>query len=272
MPSTSAALHPRLIQLDNAVDLPHENAQDGRYVGFIGKRRNVGKQLSFADLTLPSGQVVQLCSKAEVDADAHERFRQVAAHCPVLVCADLDAANEQDPNAKPTLNTRDIQTLNRFPKDVIVTPETIFPQTKRHLQIRFQPELQARLRFRSWLKSVLNKGLLDKGFTDVETPTLFKSTPEGAREFLVPTRQKGTAYALTQSPQQYKQVLIASGIGRYMQWARCYRDEDSRADRQPEFSQVRIYLDFVLGMADSVSLIWNGLLQIPPKFARILTI
>lgn len=124
-----------------------------------------------------------------------------------------------------------------MPKELIVTPETVFPQTKRHLQIRFHPEIQARLEFRSWLKNVLHQGLMEKGFTDIETPTLFKSTPEGAREFLVPTRQRGTAYALTQSPQQYKQVLMASGIARYMQWARCYRDEDSRADRQPEFSQ-----------------------------------
>ena len=222
--------------------MPPENTQAEEYVGFIGKRRNVGKHLSFADLTLRSGQVVQLCSKAEVDADTHEKFRQVPAHSPVVVRADPDAPDSADQgrNAKPTLNTRDIQTLNDFPKDVIVTPETIFPQTKRHLQIRFHPELRARLRFRSWLKGVLNQGLLDKGFTDIETPTLFKSTPEGAREFLVPTRQKGTAYALTQSPQQYKQMLIASGIDRYMQWARCYRDEDCRADRQPEFSQVRL--------------------------------
>lgn len=221
--------------------MPLENGRDGRYYGFIGKRRNVGKQLSFADLTLPSGQVIQLCSRSDTDADLHASFRQVPAHCPVLVHADLEpsstTATDGTP-AKPTVNLKDVQILNTFPKNIIVTPETVFPPTKRHLQIRFHNEVQARLRFRSWLKSVLSQGLLEKGFTDIETPTLFKSTPEGAREFLVPTRQKGTAYALTQSPQQYKQVLVASGVGRYMQWARCYRDEDSRADRQPEFSQL----------------------------------
>jgi aspartyl-tRNA synthetase len=145
---------------------------------------------------------------------------------------------ERESVDKKTIYLESIRALNSVPKEMIVTPDVVFPHTKRHLQIRFHPELQARLEFRSWLKNELNRGLLEKNFTDIETPTLFKSTPEGAREFLVPTRQRGKAYALTQSPQQYKQALMASGITRYMQWARCYRDEDSRADRQPEFTQL----------------------------------
>ncbi|KAI6784664.1 Aspartate--tRNA ligase-like protein [Emericellopsis cladophorae] len=235
-PEKKAQLMDAWSQYRERVQLPLENGANGRYVGSIGKRRKISKHLSFADLTLPSGQVYQLCAKHEHDAEAHNKFKNVLAHAPVLVTGDLETASER--GAKPTIHLRDIQTLNDAPSNLVVTPETVFPPAKRHLQMKFHPEIQARLRFRSWLKGVLNNELMNKGFTEVETPTLFKSTPEGAREFLVPTRQKGLAYALTQSPQQYKQILVASGIGRYMQWARCYRDEDSRADRQPEFSQL----------------------------------
>lgn len=217
----------------------------------MGKKRTVSKHLSFADLTTPNGETIQICSNGEIDAESHAAFRQVPAFSPVIIQSRQPNPDEEtrDASSKTTIYLDTIQSLNSVPKDLIVTPEVVFPQTKRHLQIRFHPELQARLEFRSWLKNTLNKGLIDKGFTDVETPTLFKSTSEGAREFLVPTRQRGTAYALSQSPQQYKQVLIASGISRYMQWARCYRDEDLRADRQPEFSQ----LDMEWGFADAAT-------------------
>ncbi|KAH7313657.1 tRNA synthetases class II-domain-containing protein [Stachybotrys elegans] len=224
-----------------------EPASEGRrkLVGFLGKRRTVSKNLSFADLVTPSGARFQVCANGELHHEAHRLFRQTPAHTPVCVEVNFDSVDAQQPAetaasdaSRPTVYLEDIRHLNSFPQDVIVTPFVQFPPAKRHLQIRFHPELKARLEFRSWLKGVLNQGLLEKGFTDVETPTLFKSTPEGAREFLVPTRQRGTAYALSQSPQQYKQVLMAGGITRYMQWARCYRDEDSRADRQPEFSQL----------------------------------
>ncbi len=115
---------------------------------------------------------------------------------------------------------------------------TVLPPELRHLQFRTDSELRRRIRLRSRIAGKIRGHMLIRDFDEVETPLLFKSTPEGAREFIVPTRKKGMAYALPQSPQQYKQVLMASGISKYFQFARCFRDEDLRADRQPEFTQV----------------------------------
>ena len=116
---------------------------------------------------------------------------------------------------------------------------TVFPPKQRHLQLRQGVALREALDFRAKVAALCRDELgQNNGFTEVETPLLFKSTPEGAQEFIVPTRQKGLAYALPQSPQQFKQILMASGISRYYQIAKCFRDEDLRADRQPEFTQV----------------------------------
>eukprot|EP00941_MAST-03F_sp_MAST-3F-sp1_P005864 g5864.t1 len=128
----------------------------------------------------------------------------------------------------------------------------------RYAQLRTS-ELQRNLEVRSSVSLAIRNFLHSKKFTEIETPTLFKSTPEGAREFLVPTRNPGKFYALTQSPQQYKQLLIAGGIDRYFQLARCYRDESGRADRQPEFTQIDLEMAFV-DENDVMNLV-EGLLQ-----------
>ena len=135
-----------------------------------------------------------------------------------------------------------IKSLNGFPIDTIAQADTTFPPEQRHLQLRTDSTLRDAIRMRSRAQLECHKLLHTLRFDEIDTPILFKSTPEGAREFLVPTRQPGLAYALPQSPQQFKQILMASGISRYFQFARCFRDEDSRADRQPEFSQVSAYI------------------------------
>eukprot|EP00474_Spongospora_subterranea_P003043 CRZ03501.1 hypothetical protein [Spongospora subterranea] len=114
----------------------------------------------------------------------------------------------------------------------------------RFLQLR-RPELQQRLRLRSRAGHVLRCFLHDRDFVEVETPTLVASSPEGAREFLVPTRRQGHFFALAQSPQQFKQLLMMGGFERYFQFARCFRDEDGRSDRQSEFTQVDLEMAFI---------------------------
>ncbi|KAL9602442.1 MAG: hypothetical protein Q9219_001866 [cf. Caloplaca sp. 3 TL-2023] len=152
-----------------------------------------------------------------------------------------------------------VQPLNEFPPDIIATPDTVFGPQQRHLQMRADAGIRVALADRSAIGLFLRSWLQDIGFIEVETPLLFKSTPEGAREFIVPTRRKGMAYALPQSPQQYKQILMSSGLIKYFQFARCFRDEDLRADRQPEFTQLDLEMSFV--QADQVMKVIEDLIR-----------
>lgn len=149
------------------------------------------------------------------------------------------------------LHLRDLSPVNYVSKHLIYTADSVFPPEQRHLQLRTHANLFSALRLRAKAASICRNQLEQADFLEVETPLLFKSTPEGAREFLVPTRSKenggGMCYALPQSPQQYKQILMASGVARYYQLAKCFRDEDLRADRQPEFTQLDLEMSFATG-------------------------
>ena len=193
---------------------------------------------------------LQLFARSEISGDALQDLRATSVNSAVNVTGTL--ALKFEPKAPKNqkhnhlqadeghvflnqleLRLQNIKCINTFPKDF-----EHHTAEDRHLQIRFDLALKQRLEFRSKVAAFARQHLQD--FTEIETPILFKSTPEGAREFLVPTRMRGYAYSLPQSPQQYKQLLMASGIHRYMQFAKCFRDEDHRADRQPEFTQVSL--------------------------------
>ncbi|KAK1598366.1 tRNA synthetase class II [Colletotrichum navitas] len=209
--------------------------------GHIGRTRKVGKNLAFAHLERNGERIGQICAKGE-NAAVLAKIRPFSA---VLV---KGVVTEASGAARFEMDMESIQYLNPFPKDIIIGPDTVFPPEQRHLQLRFHQQLRERLRFRAQLKSTMGQAMVDREFMDVETPILFKSTSEGAREFIVPTRRPRHAYALPQSPQQYKQVLMASGMGGYYQFARCFRDEDHRADRQPEFTQLDMEKSFATGV------------------------
>lgn len=220
--------------------------------GYLGSRSDVSKKLSFVPLLSKdlgfSVQIISIGHKeaSEGQKEAHVQIRALTQHTPVAVKGTIKA---RQPSKTETLGDAkkindvelelaEVYQLNTFPKDLIMTEDTNFISGERHLQLRTTKLLRDALKFRSDAANICREELRSQSFVEIETPLLFKSTPEGAREFLVPTREKGMAYALPQSPQQYKQILMASGIPKYFQIARCFRDEDLRADRQPEFTQV----------------------------------
>ncbi|KAK4974045.1 aspartate--tRNA ligase msd1 [Elasticomyces elasticus] len=233
--------------------------------GYLGSRRDAGKGFSFCDLVSNDlSHSIQLTAKAGKDEStlsALTLLRSLNRHTPVAVRGVIAEASLKEkfgdlqnvPNIE--LKLAEICRLNEFPADIIMQPETVFSPEQRHLQIRNTKQIRTALEVRSNAAHVCRKLLAEEeGFIEVETPLLFKSTPEGAREFLVPTRAAGLAYALPQSPQQYKQILMSSGIPRYFQFAKCFRDEDLRADRQPEFTQIDLEMAFATG-ADVMNVI-----------------
>lgn len=232
-----------------AGSLRRENAsQTVTVAGWVAHRRDHGGVV-FIDLRDNSG-LVQVVFRDEAVAEAAHRLR--AEYC-VAVTGVVEARPEgsENPNLASgaiEINAVTLEVLNEsapLPFQLDESPGEEARLRYRYLDLRREGPHKA-LQLRSKANAAARAVLADHDFTEIETPTLTRSTPEGARDFLVPARlQPGTFYALPQSPQLFKQLLMVAGMEKYYQIARCYRDEDFRADRQPEFTQLDIEMSFV---------------------------
>src|SRR5256712_1638111 len=229
--------------------------QRATLMGWCARRRDFGP-LTFIDLRDRDG-LTQIVVNQEKAPDAHAKAKDVRGEYVLAVIGDVVLRDENAHN--PKLSTGDVEVqaseiiiLNDsrtlpFQLDT-ATPEACAAEDLR-LKYRClglrRPQLQANLRLRHRMILEINRYMDEQGFTQIETPNLIKSTPEGARDYIVPSRvQPGKFFALPQSPQIFKQICMIAGLDKYYQIARCFRDEDLRADRQPEFSQLDVEMSF----------------------------
>ncbi len=222
-------------------------------MGWVQKRRNLGS-LIFIDLRDRSG-ILQLVFSEE--SAGEEGYRKAGSLRSEFVIAVSGTVQKRSAAVNENLKTGDIEVIAQ---DLRILSESETPpfqieensQTKDEVRLKYRyldlrrPDIQKNLMLRSKVAYLMRDFMMREGFLEIETPMLCKSTPEGARDYLVPSRvHTGHFYALPQSPQLYKQLLMCSGYDRYFQIARCFRDEDLRADRQPEFTQADMELAFV---------------------------
>ncbi len=257
--------------------------------GWVHSRRDLGG-LIFIDIRDREGRTQSVFDPSVLSPELFKQAAGLRSECVVSITGRVRHRPEGTNNAKiPTgeveLIGQSFEVLNMaevlpFPVDDPEIANKVNEELRlqyRYLDLR-RPDMARNLRVRSKVAIAARSFMDEQGFLEVETPTLFKSTPEGAREFLVPNRREaGTFYALPQSPQQFKQILMVAGVEKYFQLARCYRDEDLRADRQPEFTQVDIEMSFI--EREDIYALIEGLLKriwktalnvdIPTPFKRI---
>ena len=236
-------------------------------MGWAQKQRDLGA-LIFIDLRDRTG-IVQLAFDDATDREIFQKAFGVRSE--FVLCAKgtvrrrgEGAINKNIPTGEVEIAVDELRVLSaaQTPPFEIVEDSRVNAELRlkhRYLDLR-RPDMQRNIIARSRLSKIARDYYAEQGFIDIETPTLCKPTPEGARDYLVPSRvHKGKFYALPQSPQLYKQLLMVSGFDRYFQLARCYRDEDLRADRQPEFTQIDTEMSFVT--ADDVMKMHEGFLK-----------
>ena len=246
----------------------HDVEHTRRVAGWVHRRRDHGG-LIFIDLRDRTGllQVVFHPDTApEAHAAAHKlRAEDVVSVQGVVVPREEGTVNPSLATGEIELSARDLDVLadaETPPFEIVETTKTVAEDTRlryRYLDLR-REEMQRNMELRHAVVQAMRTFLHDAGFLELETPILTRSTPEGARDFLVPARlQPGSFYALPQSPQLFKQLFMIAGYERYYQIARCFRDEDLRADRQPEFTQLDVEMSFVV--EDDVIALVDGLLK-----------
>lgn len=227
-------------------------------MGWVQKNRNKGG-IIFADLRDRSGILQIIFEKGEdVTRSVNEEdFAKAESLRSEFVVAVVGKVERREGNANANMKTGDIEvraTKLRILSEAETPPFPIESdsKTKEELRLKYRyldlrrPDLQEKIMMRSRVAAKIREFMTNEGFLEIETPILTKSTPEGARDYLVPSRvHQGSFYALPQSPQLFKQLLMCSGYDRYFQVAKCFRDEDLRADRQPEFTQLDMELSFV---------------------------
>ena len=222
-------------------------------MGWVQKNRNKGG-LVFIDVRDRSGIIQVVCEEGKTDAALIEKAAKLRSEYVVAVVGKVE---KRSGAVNKNLATGEIEII---PEELRVLSESETPpfqieensKTKEEIRLKYRyldlrrPDMQRNLMMRSKVATLTRQFLAEEGFMEIETPILIKSTPEGARDYLVPSRvHPGSFYGLPQSPQLYKQLLMVSGMDRYYQIAKCFRDEDLRADRQPEFTQVDMELSFV---------------------------
>ena len=235
-------------------ELSAANAGDNVTVmGWVARQRNKGG-IIFVDLRDRSGILQIIFEEGDVGTEGFAKAEKLRSEYVIAVTGRVErragAVNENLSTGEIEVRANQVRVLSEA-----LTPP--FPieedtRTKEELRLKYRyldlrrPDLQEKVMLRSKIAIAIRDFLAEEGFLEIETPMLTKSTPEGARDYLVPSRvHPGTFYALPQSPQIFKQLLMCSGYDRYFQIARCFRDEDLRADRQPEFTQVDMELSFV---------------------------
>lgn len=222
-------------------------------MGWVGTQRNKGG-IVFVDLRDRSGILQIIFETADIGEEGFEKAAKLRSEDVIavegIVEARSGAVNEKIATGKIEIRAKSIRVLSQ--SDVLPFPIEENSKTKEDLRLKYRyldlrrPDLQKNIMLRSKMCSEIRAFMAGEGFIEIETPMLGKSTPEGAREYVVPSRvHPGTFYTLPQSPQLFKQLLMCAGYDRYIQIVRCFRDEDLRADRQPEFTQVDMELSFV---------------------------